>query len=121
MPEYLFFPPADEAQDKIWRYTVDRWGKDQAVKYITELHDHLYDLASQKKKWRILPDSLVVPPDLDISVYFSLYRHHYIFFRELEPHKIGILSILHEKMDIPLRLADDLKACSQTRTINKWN
>jgi len=73
------------------------------------LHDRLQDLADKKKTWRTLPNSLIVPPDLDISAYFSRYDHHYIFFRELSAGTIGILSILHDSMDIPVRLFKDLE------------
>lgn len=109
MASYRFFPPADEAQDDIWQYTYDEWGEAQADKYIIGLHEHLQALADKKKQWRTLPNSLIVPPDLDISAYFSHYEHHYIFFRELSGGVIGVLSILHENMDIPVRLFRDLE------------
>lgn len=41
MAAYRFYGPADAAQDKIWRDTVDTWGDDQAETYIRGLHAHL--------------------------------------------------------------------------------
>lgn len=108
MPTYLFFPPADKAQDDIWDYTYEEWGKEQAKKYITGLHNHLQKLSEKKKQWRTLPHSLIIPPDLDLQAYFSKYEHHFIFFRTLSGNKIGIMSILHESADIPVRLRNDL-------------
>ena len=109
MVNYLFFPAADKAQDNIWQYTENKWGREQAEKYILGLHLHLKELAGRQQIWHALPSSLIVPPDLDIGVYFSRYEHHQIFFRELSNNRIGIMSILHARADIPVRLNDDLR------------
>jgi len=108
VPTYLFFPPADKAQDDIWNYTCEEWGKKQVKKYIIGLHAHLQKLSEKKKLWRTLPNSLIVPSDLDLQAYFSKYEHYFIFFRTLSGSKIGIMSILHESADIPVRLRKDL-------------
>ena len=109
MAGYSFFPAADKAQDKIWKYTAETWGEKQAEKYILGLHAHLQRLADKQLFWRSLPDSLVVSPDLEIHAYISRYEHHYIFFRALPDNQIGIMSILHERTDMPVNLARDLK------------
>jgi len=106
---YLFFPTADKAQDSIWQYSYETWGEKQAVKYIKGMHCHLQLLSEKKKVWRIVPSHLVVPSDLSLEIYFTKYEYHYLFFRELSAEKIGILAILHEKADIPVRLCDDLR------------
>jgi len=106
---YLFFPPADKAQDDIWRYTYETWGEKQAGKYIKGLHHHLQLLSEKKKPWRFLPANLVIPSDLKIGVYFTKYEYHYLFFRELSAGQIGIMAILHESSDLPVRLCDDLR------------
>ena len=41
------------------------------------------------------------------SVFFFRHQHHYIFFRELSDKSLGVISILHENMDIPSRLRED--------------
>ena len=43
------------------------------------------------------------------GVFFIRHEHHYIFFRELSDHCIGVISIIHESMDIPARLKDDAR------------
>ena len=106
---YLFFPPADKSQDDIWRYSCGAWGEKQAEKYIIGLHHHLQLLSEKKEIWRALPANLVVPQDLDLKVYFSQYEHHYLFFRELSIGAIGVMTILHEKSDMPVRLCEDLR------------
>ena len=108
MPKYLFYPTADKAQDDIWTYTCHKWGEKQAIKYINELHIHLQALADREIFWHPLPNKILNPKDLNIITYLSKYESHYIFFRELSNNNIGIMSILHENSDLPVRLNKDL-------------
>lgn len=110
MAAYRFYPRADAAQDKIWNDTVKDWGEEQAVVYITGLHAHLRRLCDNRMIWRKLPHKLAVPADVKRDAYFSRYERHYIFFRELDSGDLGVMSILHERMDLPVRLKDDLAA-----------
>lgn len=107
MPEYLFYPTADKAQDGIWDYTCDKWGERQARKYINDLHVHLQALADKEIFWHLLPKKILTPEDLDIKTYLSKYEFHFIFFRELSDNNIGIMSILHDRSDMPVRLNKD--------------
>lgn len=109
MSAYRFYPIADQRQDEIWDYTVKQWGEQQAEKYILELHTHLNNLASNRVLWQALPEKLIVPQDLSLSIYFSHYGKHTIFFRELSDGMIGIMTLLHETMDLPVRLREDLR------------
>ena len=112
MSGYLFYPPADAAQDRIWKDTVAQWGQAQAVSYIKGFHAHLQTLSETKVLWRRLPSALAVPADLKAKVFFSRYERHYLFFRELPSGKIGVIVILHDRMDIPVRLHEDLMGLS---------
>jgi len=109
MTGYVFFPAADARQDAIWDYTAKRWDELQAEAYITGLHEHLSTLAQDKSLWRRLPDRLVLPAGVRDAVYCSLYRQHWLFFRELPSGRIGVLTILHASMDLPVRLREDLE------------
>lgn len=113
MVAYRFYPRADAAQDKIWKDTVQDWGEKQAVTYITGLHVHLQRLCDNRMIWRTLPQKLAVPADVKREAYFSRYEHHYVFFRELDNGDLGVMSILHEKMDLPVRLMEDLTALDE--------
>lgn len=62
--------------------------------------------------WRQLPQRLTVPADIRRKAYFVRYEHHYVFFRELDNGDIGIMGILHERMDLAVRLREDLAALS---------
>ena len=108
MVAYRFYPRADAAQDKIWHDTVEKWGEQQAIAYVTGLHAHLQRLCEDRVIWRKLPQQLAVPADIKREAYFSRYERHYVFFRELDNGDLGVMSILHERMDLPVRLVDDL-------------
>ena len=108
MAIYKFYETANRQQDQIWDYTFAQWGQAQAEKYIRGLHDHLQHLAGKKLPWHALPQALTTPPEIDIPVYFRRYQKHILFFRELSD-GIGIMTILHQAMDVPVRLAEDLK------------
>ena len=110
MAGYRFFSRADASQDKIYQDTVEKWGEGQADTYIRGLHAHLQKLADDRQLWRRLPQKLTVPPELTREAYFSRYQHHYVFFRVLDNGALGVMSILHERMDIPARLREDLVA-----------
>ena len=110
MAAYRFYPRADAAQDRIWRDTSDTWGEAQADTYIRGLHAHLQRLCDNRLIWRRLPQKLSVPSDIKRKAYFSRYERHFVFFRELGNGDLGVMNILHEKMDLPVRLRDDLAA-----------
>ncbi len=101
--KYRFLPAADRQQDEIWGYTFDTWGEKQADSYIKGLHAALNGAALGKNIWRKLDH-----PKLR-NVYFIRYEHHFIFFRIFSNDILGVISILHENMDILTRLVDDEK------------
>ena len=110
---YLFFPSANKALDNIWNYSKDRYGTHQAKKYMSGLHNHLQQVCEKKKIWHPLPKEHLVPSDLNIQVYCSKYEHHFIYFRLFDSGNLGVMSILHESMDLPVRLCKDLQRIVQ--------
>ncbi|MGP4691948.1 type II toxin-antitoxin system RelE/ParE family toxin [Agrobacterium cavarae] len=110
MPAYRFYAPADAAQDKIWRDTAEQRGETQAESYLTGLHAHLHRLWDNHLLWRRLPQRLAVPSDIKREAYFSRSERHYLFFRTLDNGDLGVMNILHEKMDMAVRLREDLAA-----------
>lgn len=109
MKRYLFYPAADAAQDAIWRYTHEQWGEAQADRYVTELHVHLTALAAGDIPRRPLLPHLLRFSGMVGRVYITRYAKHVIFFREFTNGDIGVMSILHEAMDLPVRLREDLR------------
>jgi plasmid stabilization system protein ParE len=95
------FPAARNRLLEIWQYTATQWGEDQADKYTRDLISAIEEAAPQRSLWR-------KHPQLDAAgIYFIRHAHHYIFFRDFACGTLGVVSVLHEAMDIPSRLKDD--------------
>jgi len=86
---------------EIWDYTERTWGAKQADACIRALIAAIAKAQTERHGWRPLRDRTLT------GVYFIRHEHHYIFFRELSDGTLGVISILHENMDIPARLRDD--------------
>lgn len=95
-------PIARERLLGIWRYTTDSWGEEQADRYIGGLVEAVHTLPAKRDCWRPVRERRFK------GIYFFRYRHHYIFFRLLEDGALGVLSVLHENMDLPDRLTGDI-------------
>lgn len=102
MPAKIF-PAASERLLEIWDYTERAWGDEQADAYVRGLVEAAENAASQHHLWRPVPDE-----DLP-GIFFMRYSHHYLFFRQLSATTIGIISVLHENMDLPSRLTEDVE------------
>jgi toxin ParE1/3/4 len=86
---------------EIWDYTEKKWGEDQADSYVRGLVDAINGLSEERRRWKPVRDEALT------GLFFFHHRHHYIFFRELFPGMVGVISILHENMDLPARLKED--------------
>jgi plasmid stabilization system protein ParE len=95
------FPAAKTRILEIWDYTEKKWGEEQADNYVRGLVDAINGLQNQRRRWKPVRDDALT------GLFFFRYRHHYIFFRELSRAMLGVISILHENMDIPSRLKED--------------
>ncbi len=95
------FPAAQEQLFGIWDYTEQTWGEEQADRYVRGLVGAIHTAQDRRHQWRRVPDETL------IGIFFIRYQHHYLFFRELSSGTLGVISILHENMDIPARLKED--------------
>ncbi len=105
MTGYTFYPTADSQLDAIWCYTDETWGEKQADAYIRGLYKHIEKLCSKQEVWRSLPFTSTA---ISQKIYCSCYKKHILFFIVLSSGGIGIISILHERMDLLQRLQEDL-------------
>ena len=87
---------------EIWNYTVETWGEEQADAYIRKLHREFEHTATRPEIWKKLPQNRFR------GVFFVHSEHHYLFFRRLDEYTLGLISVLHERMDLPSRLLEDL-------------
>lgn len=105
MPARIF-APAEARLIEIWDYTLDKWGEEQADKYLRALIEDIHSLAGQRHRWRPVPDK--------DGVWFVRHERHYIFFRELSGGTVGVITVLHESMDLPSRLKEAGKPAGET-------
>jgi plasmid stabilization system protein ParE len=95
------FPAARRAIIEIWHYTQRTWGDKQADKYVRGLSRTIDQAAADRTRWKSADFEGVS------NVYFVKYERHFIFFRELSQRRLGVISILHDNMNIPIRLKID--------------
>lgn len=83
---------ASHRLDEICRYTRDRWGTEQADRYITGL----FEAFGRIDTHGIVSKS--VPAEFGLEGYFFRYERHFVYWRRLSNGDIGIVTILHERM-----------------------
>ncbi len=95
------YPAAREPLLQIWDYTERKWGEEQADRYVTGLIEKAQQLSQQRRNWRPMRGKSFA------GIWFLRHEHHYLLFREFSGGEIGVISILHENMDLPARLRED--------------
>lgn len=83
---------AAEDLDGIGDYSLGRWGKDQAVVYLTKLDETFAALAQTSSIG-------TVRRDLRPGLLSCPCQRHVIFFRRDDQGNVEILRVLHERMD----------------------
>jgi plasmid stabilization system protein ParE len=97
MPDYTLTLDAEADLLQIARYTVQRWGKDQARIHQAKLEVCFEKIATENAIARSLPGKR---SDLQ----FVRCEHHYVFF--LHHKAVGplIIAVLHERMNLIQRV-----------------
>ena len=92
MTRFLLTPAARADLDSIWDYTVERWGVDQAERYVLAIRDVCLALAQG-----VLPDGDAghVRPGLRKVPSGA----HILYFRRRGDGTAEIIRILHRRMD----------------------
>ena len=96
MHEFRLTPAAERDLEEIWRYTRQKWGVEQAHRYIDVLTE----------AFAVLADSPQSAPACDHIR--AGYRHrsierHVVYFK-IAPYGIAVVRVLHERMDAPRHL-----------------
>jgi toxin ParE1/3/4 len=102
MAEIRIQEAASHRLDDIYRYTRERWGKDQAQRYIEGLFDTFSRVGTHAAMSR------PVPAEFGVDGFMVRYERHVIYWRRLENGDIGIVTILHQRMHQIDRLREDL-------------
>ena len=89
---------------EVWDYSERTWGVAQADKYVRGLVAAIETVQAEPHRRRPLKDPAM--PEI------SFFRHerHYVFFRRLSKGQIGVITVLHESVNLPARLREDLRA-----------
>ena len=90
--------------DEIYAYTRHNWGEAQAEAYVRGLFDKFKAIAARELPWA------AIPAEFGVDGYFCRHQKHVIYWKLLSDGKIGIVTILHERMHQIERLKDDLRA-----------
>lgn len=101
MSSVLIQEAASWRLDEIYRYTRDRWGTEQADRYIAGLFEAFDGIETHRTSSR------PIPAELGIEGYFFRYERHFVYWRRLSNGDIGIVSILHERIHQRDRFRDD--------------
>jgi toxin ParE1/3/4 len=81
----------------IWLYTSQNWGDVQADTYLRKLEKCFEKISKGKAALKTLPN----------NIQFIKCEHHYVFL--LMEQKAIVIAVLHEKMDLLVRLKDRLE------------
>jgi plasmid stabilization system protein ParE len=92
---------ASHRLDDIYRYTRDRWGAEQAERYITGMFAAFDRIESRGVV------SKPIPAEFGVEGFYFRYERHVVYWRRLSNGDIGIVTILHERMHQIDRFRDD--------------
>lgn len=100
MKSYFIEASANAAIDDLYAYTIERWGEAQADKYLSGLFARFEAIVSKEVLWR------PVPSEIEIEAWVSRYEHHYVYWKQLDDGRVGIMAVLHERMHQAVRLVE---------------
>lgn len=100
MPHRIL-PAAQQRLIEIWEYINEKWGEEQADSYIKGFFDELDPVSGKPHRWK------KVHVGESGTAYSFRYRHHYVFLRQLSEGSLGIISVLHESMNLPDRILEE--------------
>lgn len=103
MPKFLVQKSAAARLKEIFIYTQQQWGNEQAHRYIDGIFERFEQIANQEIFWH------PIPAEFEVEGYFTVYEKHYIYWKKLSSEKIGIVTILHERMHQINRFKEDSK------------
>ncbi|MFZ1750692.1 MAG: type II toxin-antitoxin system RelE/ParE family toxin [Saprospiraceae bacterium] len=96
MLKLLIKPEAENDLEKIYQYTFENWGIEQAEKYQDELYEGMQMISKRPNIGKVYPYS--------IEEYRKLHVNRHLIFYRFNAHKCEIIRILHDSMDIKMNL-----------------
>ena len=108
MRRYIVLKSASRRIADIYRYSLEKWGREQARAYIDGLFEVFEAIARGDRPGRAIPNSV------GINGRYLRYRRHFIFWIERDADCVAILSVLHDRMKMIERLPEDILANDPT-------
>lgn len=102
MTDFRVSSGAGHRLDEIYDYTRRTWGDAQADAYIRGLFGKFKAIAAREIPWT------AIPAEFGIDGYLCRHEKHFIYWKLLAGGKVGIVTVLHERMHQIERLKDDL-------------
>lgn len=90
MYEVVKSPLAKSDLKNIWRYSFDKWGEDQAVKYLLQLDAGMQRLTGNPKIGKTREKIR--------EGYRSVHIYRHVIYYRLQGKNIDIVRVLHERM-----------------------
>ena len=101
MPAVRVQEAASWRLDEIYRDTRDRWGEQQAERYIAGLFDAFERIEAHRVA------SKPIPAAFGVEGFFFRYQRHFVYWKRLSNGDVGIVTILHERMHQIGRFSED--------------
>ena len=96
MRELVVRPRAYADLEGTWLYTFEKWGEEQASKYLRQLHGALDLLKDDPERGK---NREAIKPG-----HFSVHVGRHVAFYTLTDAIVGIERVLHDQMDAPRHL-----------------
>ena len=92
MAHFLLQDAATFRLDEIYRYSLNKWGREKADSYIEGLFDAFAEIGEKEVF------SHPIPVEFGIIGFYFKYQKHIVYWKYLDNGEIGIVTILHERM-----------------------
>ena len=96
---YRLSAAAEQSLDDIFNYTFDRWGEDQARRYIHELFAMFQSIADGTEPGRL------IQAEYGVQGRYARCGRHFVYWTTHSDGRVAIAEVLHERMNIGDRLA----------------
>lgn len=97
MPLYELTADADSDLEEIIRYSIRKWGEKPAGQYADKLHQCFEKIARKEAVSRTFSETYA-------NAFVTRCEHHYVFYLHPEGKRPRIFAVLHERMDMLVRL-----------------
>ncbi|MGH7024383.1 MAG: type II toxin-antitoxin system RelE/ParE family toxin [Caulobacteraceae bacterium] len=93
---YRLTPRAQSDIEEIWNYTCERWGVDQAERYVGLIRDAVFRIAENPALGRRCDEIR--------EGYLKLSVESHMLFYNVSGADIAVIRVLHRRMDLPRHL-----------------